>query len=179
MGAPEYDALVKELAEARKGGDSAPAPTQESAAPSAANEILLEKKNIVLGCPSVTPEEAIRACGKLMVESGYVEEGYVQGMLDRQEEFSLAIGSHVAIPHGTNDSRSFIKRTGIVVMTYPQGIQWDDEVVRLVVGIASKGEDHLEILGKVVEIASTEEDTDALVDNTSADELYRKLNGLE
>ena len=114
-----------------------------------------------------------------MVESGYVVESYIQGMLDREKSFSVAIGSHVAIPHGTDEARSAIKKTGLVVMTYPEGIAWGDDTVRLVVGIASLGEDHLGILGKIVEVAETEEDTDALVDNASVDQLYKLLNGLE
>ena len=182
MGAPEYDVLVKELLEARKGGSpaptaaAAPAAGETSSAPAA---ILLEKKNIVLNCKPVSPEEAIKAVGKRMVESGYVEEAYIQGMLDREKSFSVAIGSHVAIPHGTEESRKAIKKTGLIVMTYPEGIEWGDDTVRLVVGIASTGEDHLGILGKIVEVAETEEDTDKLVDNASVDQLYKLLNGLE
>ena len=179
MGAPEYNTLVQELLDARKGG-SAPAPTAVEEAPAAAEHpILLEKKNIVLNCKPVSPEEAIKAVGKRMVESGYVEESYIQGMLDREASFSVAIGSHVAIPHGTEESRKAIKKTGLIVMTYPEGIQWGDELVRLVVGIASTGEDHLGILGKIVEVAETEEDTDALVDNASVDQLYKLPDGTE
>ena len=63
-------------------------------------------------------------------------------------------------------------------MTYPEGIQWDDKVVRLVIGIASKGEEHLELLNRIVEMIKSEEDTDALVDNATEDELYKQLNGL-
>ena len=179
MGAPEYNTLVQELLDARKGG-SVPAPAAVEEAPAAAEHpILLEKKNIVLNCKPVSPEEAIKAVGKRMVESGYVEESYIQGMLDREASFSVAIGSHVAIPHGTEESRKAIKKTGLIVMTYPEGIQWGDELVRLVVGIASTGEDHLGILGKIVEVAETEEDTDKLVDDATVDQLYKLLNGLE
>lgn len=182
MGAPEYDVLVKELLEARKGG-SAPAPAAAAPAaeekPAGEQPILLEKKNIILNCKPVSPEEAIQAVGKLMVESGYVEESYIQGMLDREKSFSVAIGSHVAIPHGTEESRKAIKKTGLIVMTYPEGIEWGEDTVRLVVGIASTGEDHLGILGKIVEVAETEEDTDKLVDNASVDQLYKLLNSLE
>ncbi len=179
MGAPEYNTLVQELLDARKGGSApAPAPAAVEEAP-AEHPILLEKKNIVLNCKPVSPEEAIKAVGKRMVESGYVEESYIQGMLDREASFSVAIGSHVAIPHGTEESRKAIKKTGLIVMTYPEGIQWGDELVRLVVGIASTGEDHLGILGKIVEVAETEEDTDKLVDNAGVDQLYKLLNGLE
>ena len=181
MGAPEYDTLVNELLEARKGGSrasaAAPAKTPETKAAPAAGT-LLERKNIVLGCAPVTPEEAIKACGRLMVQSGYVEEAYIQGMLDREASFSVAIGSHVAIPHGTNDVKPLIKRTGVVVMTYPDGIDWNGDKVKLVVGIAAKGEEHLEVLGRIVAIASTDADTDKLVAAADKETLFRNLNGL-
>jgi PTS system mannitol-specific IIC component len=180
MGAPEYDALVDELLAARSGSTApaAPAEAPEAEAPAPAGVALLERKNIVLNCAPVTPEEAIRACGRLMVDSGYVDEAYIQGMLDREASFSVAIGSHVAIPHGTNDVKPLIKRTGVVVMTYPQGIDWNGDKVKLVVGIAAKGEEHLEVLGRIVAIASTDEDTDKLVASADAEKLFTSLNGL-
>ncbi len=180
MGAPEYDVLVKELLDARK-DVPAPAPAAmetPEAEESPAAVTLLERKNIVLGCAPVTPEEAIQACGRRMVDSGYVDEAYIQGMLDREASFSVAIGSHVAIPHGTNDVKPLIKRTGVVVMTYPDGIDWNGDKVKLVVGIAAKGDEHLEILGRIVGIASTDEDTDALVASADTETLFKKLNGL-
>ena len=184
MGAPEYDTLVKELLDARRNTAApAAAPAPEAApaaeeAPAASGDTLLEEKNIVLGCAPVTPEEAIRACGRLMVDSGYVDEAYIQGMLDREASFSVAIGSHVAIPHGTNDVKPLIKRTGVVVMTYPEGIDWNGDKVKLVVGIAAKGEEHLEVLGRIVAIASTDEDTDKLVASADAEKLFKNLNGI-
>ncbi len=48
-------------------------------------------------------------------------------------------------------------------MTYPEGISWNGDTVKLVVGIASKGDEHLEILGRIVAIAASDADTDALV----------------
>ena len=180
MGAPEYDTLVARLsagAEAPKAAPTAePAPAAEAAE---TGSELLERKNILLNCKPVTPEEAIRRCGELMVESGYVEEAYIQGMLDREASFSVAIGNHVAIPHGTNDVKPLIKRSGMVVMTYPEGISWNGDTVQLVVGIASKGDEHLEILGRIVAIAASDADTDALVAGADAEDLFKKLNGLE
>lgn len=187
MGAPEYDTLVARFTSGKTAPAAEPVPV-EPAAPAtepvqeAAAETgseLLERKNIVLNCEPVTPEEAIRACGRLLVESGYVDEAYIQGMLDREASFSVAIGSHVAIPHGTNDVKPLIKRSGMVVMTYPKGIEWNGDQVKLVVGIASKGEEHLEILGRIVAIASCDADTDALVATADAEGLFKKLNGLE
>lgn len=176
MGAPEYDALVEELS----GRSSVPeAPAAQAAQPpeAAAAPALLERKNILLGCDSVTPEEAIRRCGELLVAGGYVEPAYIEGMLEREKSFSTAIGNHVAIPHGVNEVKDRILRTGMVVMTYPAGIPWNGDTVKLVVGIASKGEEHLEMLGRIVAVAATEEATDALVDKADVEELFQQLNG--
>ena len=99
-------------------------------------------------------------------------------MLKRNADFSVAIGNHIAIPHGTSESLKFIKRTGLVVMTYPDGIQWEDKIVRLVIGIAPKGQEHTKVLDRIVKLAGTEEAADALIDNATAEDLYKKLNGL-
>lgn len=140
---------------------------------------LLEKKNIVLNCGPMAPEEAVKACGRLLVESGYATEEYIQSMLERNASSPVAIGNHVAVPHGSEQSQRFIRRTGLVMLTCPDGIQWGDRLVRLVIGIAAKGDEHLVVLDRVVEMAGTEADVDALVEHAAVDDLYRKLNGFE
>lgn len=160
MNAPEYDELT-----ARFAGKASEAPAA-----------LLERRNIVLNCSPVSPEEAITACGRLMVESGIVPEEYIRGMLDREESFSVAIGNHLAIPHGTNEVKPLIKRTGMVVMTYPDGIDWNDDKVKLVVGIAAKGDEHLELLGRIVEAVEDEDSCDALVAGATVDSIYDMFN---
>ena len=143
----------------------------------AASSEILEKKNIILNYTPVTPEEAIRACGRLLLESGYIEEGHIQSMLERDKNESVAIGSYVTIPHGDSKSRPLVKKTGLAVMTYPDGISWNGERVRMAIGVASRGEDRLEILKRVAAIAADEESTDRLADSAAAEELYQKLNG--
>lgn len=44
---------------------------------------------------------------------------------------------------------------------------------------AAKGEEHLEVLGRIVGMASTDEDTDGVVAGADMEALYRKLNGLD
>lgn len=50
-------------------------------------------------------------------------------MLERNQSDSLAIENNVVISHGTAESMKFFKRTGLVVLTYPNSIDWDDEKV--------------------------------------------------
>lgn len=149
----------------------------EKDAPALSKDIL-EKKNIVLNCKSVTPEEAIQACGKLLLESGFIEEEYIQAMLERNRSESVAVGSHVALPHGDYESRRFVRKTGLAVMACPDGIDWNGSQVRLIIAVASRGEEHLEILKRVAAMAPDTGAADALVDNAAEEELYKKLNGL-
>jgi len=181
MGAPEYDGIVSTLVEGRgaataKNATSVAAPENERLQK---GDIILKKENIRLGLKPVTPEQVILDCGRMMVDAGIVEEEYIQGMIERNESFPVAIGCHVAIPHGTNEARKYIKKNGLVVMTYPDGIAWEDDVVKLVIGIAVKdGNDHIDVLGYISEACDTDEATDQLVANANVEELYKKLNGL-
>ena len=68
-----------------------------------------------------------------------------------------------------------------MALTYPDGIPWGDEgeIVKLVIGIAALGEEHLDVLGRISEVCGSDEDTDALVAQADAEAIYRKFNGLE
>ena len=181
MGAPEYDALTTEMAEGRGAASAKSAASVVAAEPERLKkgDEILSRSNIRLGLRPVSPEQVILDCGRMMVEAGIVEEGYIQGMIERNESFPVAIGCHVAIPHGTNEARKFIKKNGLVVMTYPDGIPWEDDVVKLVIGIAVKdGNDHIDVLGYISEACDSDEATDKLVMNASIDTIYKKLNGL-
>jgi mannitol/fructose-specific phosphotransferase system IIA component len=140
------------------------------------SEILM-KKNIVLNQPAADREEVIRRCGRMLFDSGYIGEAYIEGMIKRDNAFSTGIGNFIAIPHGEEAYKKDIIKTGIVVLTYPEGIDWHGTPVYLVIGIAAKGDEHLDILGNVVDHLETGDDTNKLVKNSSADEVYAMLSG--
>ncbi len=122
---------------------------------------ILLKENIKVGLPSVTKEEAIKATGELLFKSGYVEKNYIEGMLAREKNISTYIGKGIAIPHGENAFKKFVKKTGIVVMQYPQGVEFaDGNIARLIVGIAAKGDDHLAVIQKIATITNDYADED-------------------
>lgn len=138
---------------------------------------LLMKRNIVLNCSATDKEQAIRRAGELLVESGYVEKPYVDGMLAREKKLSTCIGNSIAIPHGESEVRKEIICSGLVVMIYPDGIPWDSETVYLVVGIAAVGDEHLEILRNIVEKLDTPESVESLVKSGDANKIYNLFSG--
>lgn len=132
---------------------------------------LLQKKNILTNCKAKTKEEVIREVGQLLCESGYVEESYIDGMLERENTFSTNIGNGIAIPHGVEAAKSKIKNSGIAVMVFPEGTLWNEEYVKIVIGIAAKGEEHLDILANIADKLSTEQAVEKMI-HSSADEVY-------
>jgi len=138
---------------------------------------VLKKENIRLNQPKTGREKVILRCGQMLLDSGYINERYIEGMIKRDNAFSTGIGNYIAIPHGEKDFKQDIISAGIVVLTYPEGIDWHGSLVYLVIGIAATGDEHLDILGNIVEHLETGEDTVNLVRNAGVDDVYNMLTG--
>lgn len=146
---PALDALYVQLTT----GDAPAAPAGEN------TDIVIPdtpiKKQVIiadgirLGQKPVTKEEAIQAAGELLVELGYVDESYVDAMQEREKLVSTYMGMGVAIPHGTTQAKGTVKKTGIVFIQYPEGVDFGAEKAQLVFGIAGIGDEHLDLLGKL------------------------------
>ena len=70
-------------------------------------------------------------------------------MVEREKLVSTYMGMGLAIPHGTSDAKGFVKKTGIVLVQYPEGVSFGDEDAQLVFGIAGIGDEHLDLLAKI------------------------------
>lgn len=146
---PALDALYVQLTT----GDAPAAPAGEN------TDIVIPdtpiKKQVIvadgirLGQKPVTKEEAIQAAGELLVKLGYVDESYVEAMQEREKLVSTYMGMGVAIPHGTTQAKGTVKKTGIVFLQYPEGVDFGAEKAQLVFGIAGIGDEHLDLLGKL------------------------------
>ncbi len=138
---------------------------------------MIKVENIILNQATEPKEAIIRRCGEMLHKSGYVNEEYIESMIARDAGFSVAIGNLIAIPHAEKSAAEHIKQTGLCVVTYPQGIDWDGTPVKLVIGIAAKGDEHLEILSNIVEVLEEEDDVTALVDANSKEKIIELFTG--
>jgi multiphosphoryl transfer protein len=95
-------------------------------------------------------QEAIRQAGQLLVDSGYIDAGYIASLLGREEVANTYLGNGISIPHGLPQDRDLIKQTGIAVVQVPAGVTWNPgETAHLVVGIAAKSDEHIEVLRRL------------------------------
>ena len=145
---PNLDALYDALT-VQDAPNTPPTTATEQATAKPVNTELLLASGIKLGLPPTTKEEAIRAAGRLLVEQGCVDESYVDAMLEREELATTYIGLGIAIPHGTSAQKARVKKSGIVVLQYPEGTPFGEEKANLVFGIAGVGDEHIDLLRNI------------------------------
>ncbi|MFJ7826099.1 PTS sugar transporter subunit IIA [Psychrobacillus sp. NPDC096623] len=140
---------------------------------------ILTEENILLSQQLATKEEAIRLAGQILVDKGYVEAGYIEKMLEREEMTSTFMGNFVAIPHGTDDAKKEVKESGITIIQVPDGVDFGDgNLVKLIFGIAGKGNDHLDILSNIAITVSEVENVEKIVNATSPKDVLSFFEGV-
>ena len=112
----------------------------------------------------------------MLCQSGCVDESYIEAMLRRELTFPTNIGNGIALPHGVEEAKKNIRRSGIAVMVFPDGTDWGGETVKLVIGIAGAGEEHLEILSVIAQCLADPDDVDRIT-RCSAKEIYTMFTG--
>lgn len=143
------------------------------------NSKILKKENILIGLDPITRDEAIKKAGELLVKSNYVQEEYIDAMFERESIISTFIGNGVAIPHGVGKSRDLIKNSGIVILQFPEGIDYNGNTAHLVIGISGKNNEHIQILSNIAEQLSDDDKAKQLWTTTDIDFLYNAFTGNE
>jgi len=139
---------------------------------------IIKKSSILVSQSLSSKEEATSLSGKLLVENGYVEDGYVDSMLEKLEKESYAtyIGNGVAIPHGMEDGKKYIKTTGISIIQIPDGVDWNGEMAYVIVGIAAKDDDHIDVLSKLAELIEDPDDAKEFHKLSDVDIIFDKFS---
>lgn len=172
---PNLDALYDALTAQGVSGEATVAGPQAAAPARPANTDLLLASGIKLGLAPTTKEEAIRAAGRLLVEQGCVDDSYIDAMLEREELVTTYIGMGIAIPHGTAAQKARVKKSGIVVLQYPEGTPFGEEKANLVFGIAGVGEEHIDLLSNICSVLEDDALMEQLKTTTDVDFVLRSL----
>ena len=114
---------------------------------------------------------AIDEAGRLLVQAGAVEPAYVEAMHEREKSISTYMGNGLAIPHGTNEAKDTIRRTGLSFVRYPEPIDWNGKPAEFVVGIAGAGKDHMALLTKIAQVFLKADDVARLREATTSEEV--------
>lgn len=138
---------------------------------------ILNEANIVLNKNLENKTEAIKATGQILVDNGYVKQEYIEQMLKREELSSTYMGNFIAIPHGTEEAKEAVLESGLSVIQVPEGVDFGGgNIVKILIGIAGKGDEHLDILSKIAIVCSEEENVEKLVQAKSKEEILQLLS---
>ncbi len=138
----------------------------------------LSRPNAVrLGATAADKTDAIRQVGQILVEAGFIEPGYVDSLLAREKVANTFLGNGIAIPHGVPKDRGLIKQTGVAVLQVPAGVEWNPgDRVHLVVGIAAKSDEHLQILTNLTDVLGDADEAARLAQTTNPADIGQRLS---
>ncbi len=142
---------------------------------------ILKKSSIFTSQNINSKEDATKLAGKILYDNGYISIEYVDSMLEKleKESFATYIGNGVAIPHGMESGKKFVKNTGISYIQCPKGVEWNGETAYLIVGIAAKDDDHMGVLSTLAELIEDPVDAKKLCEQEDKDLIYLKFINFE
>ncbi len=123
-----------------------------------------------------TREEAMKEAADILEAAGAVTGAYFDAMQQREQTVSTYMGNELAIPHGTNETKDEILSSALSVVRYDRGVDWGGEHVSFVIGIAGKGDEHLEILSQIAVLFSEEDEVERLKRAQTPEELYHLVS---
>lgn len=184
MNSPRYDEIVELVKSsntegAADAGAAVAAPAAAAPAEAVPPSDILVADSVILNGTATTRDAAIDEAGRLLLDRGAVDSGYIDAMHEREESVSTYMGSFLAIPHGTNAAKDHIMKSAVSVIRYPNGIDWNGKEVKFVVGVAGINNEHLHILSSIAKVFTNKAQVAQLEAATTVDEvleLFGKVN---
>jgi PTS system mannitol-specific IIC component len=135
----------------------------------------MPRKAIRLGLHATDKLDAIRQSGQVLVDLGAATSEFIQGMMAREDETSTYFGEGFAIPHGTNPSRVYIQRSVVGFLQFPEGVDWDGQTCYVAMPIASKSDEHIDIIAGLARVLADQDKAQQLRAAKSADQVLNLL----
>jgi phosphotransferase system HPr (HPr) family protein len=124
----------------------------------------ITKSCIRLDAHADNKDEAIRLAGRMLADAGYIDPGYIDSLLQREQVANTFLGGGVAIPHGMIEHRHLIHHTGVAILQLRNGIEWNEgQKAHLVVAIAAQSDEHIALLRRLTRLMQQPEALDILI----------------
>ncbi|KHT62304.1 PTS system mannitol-specific transporter subunit IICBA [Photobacterium gaetbulicola] len=140
----------------------------------------IQAENIHLGLKANSKEDAIRYAGEQLVKLGYAQDEYVDAMFEREKLVPTYLGESIAVPHGTVEAKDKVMKTGIIICQYQDGVQFtedEDDVAKLVIGIAAKNDEHIQVITTITNALDDPEAIERLTTTSDVNEVLEILAG--
>ena len=118
---------------------------------------------------------AVRRAGEALLEVGAVREPYIDAMIERESSVSTFVGEGFAFPHATRAAAADVDHDALVVLRFPEGVDWDGETVYVCIGIAARGRRYIGLLSRLATLLLDPVRAAALRAASSPAEVYALL----
>ncbi len=136
---------------------------------------IISAEGVRLGLSAADKADALAQCGDALVAIGAATTEYAAALPERETQVTTYVGEGVAIPHGTNESREHIQRAAIAYLQFPDGVDWDGNEVKVCIAIASRTEEHVDILSRLAHVLMDPESAARLREPADIDEVLALL----
>ena len=82
------------------------------------------------------------------------------------------------MPHGTIEAKDAVLKTGVVVCQYPAGVRFTDDedgVAKLVIGIAARNNEHIQVVSAITNALDSEEAIELLTSTNDVNKVLELL----
>lgn len=138
--------------------------------------LILKPEDVRMNATVKDKSEALALIAQVLCDDGLADGEYLQGLVTREGQSNTYLGQGIAIPHGTPESRKYIKQTGVRLVHFADGVAWNDDgdVVHLAVAISAKSDEHLGILKSLTQVLSVDV-ADNIKNATTAEQIVALL----
>lgn len=140
---------------------------------------LFNPENIFMNLSVNSQDEAIEKAGQALLDEGAVTEKYITSMKEREQIVTTYMGNFLAIPHGTDEAKNEVLKSGLVLLHIPDGVDWDGNEAKVIVGIAGKDGEHLDILSQIAITFSEEENVEKVINAQTKEEILAVFEEVE
>jgi PTS system mannitol-specific IIA component len=133
---------------------------------------LLPTRSMQLSARASDRSDAIRQAGAALVAAGAVGEPYIDAMLEREASVSTFVGEGIAMPHGTLTAKDDVRADALVLLRFPDGVDWNGESVTVVIGVAARGRHYISLISQLAGLLLDPQRAEALRNAGTTDEVY-------
>lgn len=117
--------------------------------------------------------DAIKRSGKILYDNGYIEERYIDAMVDIFNEYGpyIVITKGIAMPHARPEEGAL--KPGFSILRLKEPVEFGSKAndpVKLIIGLSStNNSEHLDVIQQVSELCETDENMKILMKGREKD----------
>ena len=136
---------------------------------------MLKRENVQIVEKVDSWEESVHVAVQPLVDQGYVESRYIDGIIDNAKEFGpyFVICPDLALLHARPDQGVLKRQLAVTVLREPIRFKEEGRDVRVLVTLAATDADgHIEVMRRLATMFCDPDNITKIAEAPSADEIY-------